>query len=242
MTRGFRRVRGEVRVRLGDGERRVLHDLFTEVRDLLADPAQPEEDPLAALVGIGTAMRPPEDPALARLLPDAHRDDPEAAAEFRRYTESGLRSRKRDGLGLALATLDRGVLLRLDDAEARAWLVALTDVRLVLAERMGLRTDDDHELLEQVVEQLAEAAESGSGSGSASGSAPGSGSGSGSGSEPGTPDAGSAADAGERLAMTLALYDFLAWLQETLVEAMVPTLPEPGDDPDLPELPDVPRP
>jgi hypothetical protein len=228
VTRGFRRVRGEVRVRLGDGERRVLHDLFTEVRDLLADPAQPEEDPLAALVGIGTAMRPPEDPALARLLPDAHRDDPEAAAEFRRYTESGLRGRKRDGLGLALATLDRGVLLRLDDAEARAWLVALTDVRLVLAERMGLRTDDDHELLEQVVEQLAEAAESGSGSGS--------------GSEPGTPDAGSAADAGERLAMTLALYDFLAWLQETLVEAMVPTLPEPGDDPDLPELPDVPRP
>ncbi len=34
----------------------------------------------------------PEDPVLARLLPDAYRDDPEAAGEFRRYTEPALRS------------------------------------------------------------------------------------------------------------------------------------------------------
>jgi hypothetical protein len=218
-------VRGEVRVRLGDGERRVLHDVFTEVRDLLEDPAAPpDEDSLAALVGIGTAVRPPDDPALARLLPDAHRDDPEAAAEFRRYTESGLRTRKRDGLRLALRSLDRGAPVHLDAAEARAWLVALTDVRLVLAERIGLRTDDDHAVLEQVVAQLAEAGdEAGDGGHGADGDDP------------------ADASAGERLAMTLALYDFLAWLQETLVEAMSATLPEPGDDPDLPELPDVPR-
>ena len=31
---------------------------------------------------------------LARLLPDGYRDDPEAAGEFRRYTESALRSAK----------------------------------------------------------------------------------------------------------------------------------------------------
>jgi len=209
-----------VRVRLGDGERRVLHDVFTEVRDLLEDPAAPQDDPLAALVGIGTAVRPPEDPALARLLPDAHRDDPEAAAEFRRYTESGLRTRKREGLGLVLRSLDRGAPVRLDDTEARAWLVALTDVRLVLAERIGLRTDDDHALLEEVVAHLAAA-------------------------EPESAEVADASEgtaAGERLAMTLALYDFLAWLQETLVEAMSATLPERGDDPDLPELPDLPRP
>jgi hypothetical protein len=213
-------VRGEVRVRLGDDERRVLHDVFTEVRDLLEDPAAPQEDPLAALVGIGTAVRPPDDPALARLLPDAHRDDPEASAEFRRYTESGLRSRKREGLGLVLRTLDRGPAVRLDDTEASAWLVALTDVRLVLAERIGLRTDEDHALLEEVVAHLAVA-------------------------EPESGESGDASDgatAGERLSMTLALYDFLAWMQETLVEAMSATLPERGDDPDLPELPDLPRP
>jgi len=221
VTRGFRRVRGEVRIRLADGERRVLHDLFTEVHDLLEDPAAPsDDDPLAELVGIGTAVRPPDDPALARLLPDAHKDDPQASAEFRRYTESGLRARKRQGLELALRTLDRGALLRLNDAEAGAWLIALTDVRLVLAERIGLRTDDDHAVLEQVVAQLAEAeppARSG-GTGSAEDD------------EDDEDDEGFAA--GERLAMTLALYDFLAWLQETLVEAMAATLPDRGiDDP-----------
>jgi hypothetical protein len=213
-------VRGEVRIRLADGERRVLHDLFTEVHDLLEDPAPPsDDDPLAELVGIGTAVRPPDDPALARLLPDAHKDDPQASADFRRYTESGLRARKRQGLELALRTLDRGTLLRLNGAEAGAWLVALTDVRLVLAERIGLRTDEDHALLEEVVAHLAAA-------------------------EPESveaADASAGTAAGERLAMTLALYDFLAWLQETLVEAMSTTLPEGGDDPDLPELPDVPR-
>ena len=214
-------------MRLGDDERRVLHDVFTEVRDLLEDPAAPQEDPLAALVGIGTAVRPPDDPALARLLPDAHKDDPQASAEFRRYTESGLRSRKREGLGLVLRTLDRGPAVRLDDTEASAWLVALTDVRLVLAERIGLRTDEDHALLEEVVAHLA-VAEPESGSEFEP--------------ESGSDDASDGATAGERLTMTLALYDFLAWLQETLVEAMSATLPERGDDPDLPELPDLPRP
>ena len=77
--------------------------------------------------------------------------------------------------------------------------MALTDVRLVLAERIGLRTDHDHALLEQVAARLADE------------------------------DARSedpAAGAGRRLALTLALYDFLAWLQETLVEAMAAALPE----------------
>ena len=211
MTRGFRRVRGEVRARLADGERRVLHDLFTEVHDLLEDPAPPsEDDPLAELVGIGTAVRPPDDPALARLLPDAHKDDPRASAEFRRYTESGLRARKRQGLELALRTLERGAPVRLDEAEASAWLVALTDVRLVLAERIGLKTDEDHAILEQVVAQLAQAEPPAE-------------------SEDSDDDG---VDAAERLAMTLALYDFLAWLQETLVEAMAATLPDRGTDDD----------
>jgi len=216
VTRGFRRARHDVRARLGDDERRVLRDVFTEVYDLLEDPAASEpaeQDPLAALVGIGRTVRPPEDPALARLLPDAHRDDPEASAEFRRYTESELRARKRSGLRVALDTLARPSPLRLDDTEAQAWLVALTDVRLVLAERMGLRTDDDHALLEQVAARLAEAEDDSDDLvfTAADESARG---------------ATAAADAGRRLAMTLALYDFLAWLQETLVEAMAAALPD----------------
>ena len=36
----------------------------------------------------------PDDPALARLLPDAYADDDEASAEFRRFTERTLRETK----------------------------------------------------------------------------------------------------------------------------------------------------
>ena len=66
------------------------------------------------MVGIGTATVEPADPALARLLPSAHRDDDEVAAEFRRYTEQGLRARKRAGLELARQTLGRDGALELD--------------------------------------------------------------------------------------------------------------------------------
>ncbi len=37
----------------------------------------------------------PADPVLARLLPDAYQEDPEAASEFRKYTESSLREAKK---------------------------------------------------------------------------------------------------------------------------------------------------
>lgn len=147
MARGFRRTRHGVRARLDGQERAVLAHLFVEVYELLDDGSQADPDPLAALVGIGTSVDLPDDPALARLLPDAHADDPEASSEFRRYTEQGLRQRKRDALETARLTLGRDGALVLDDAESQAWLVALTDVRLVLAERMGLRTEDDHERL-----------------------------------------------------------------------------------------------
>ena len=94
------------------------------------------------------------DPALDRLLPTANRQDDEVAAEFRRLTETGLRQRKAAALQTA-ADLMRGEdKLRLDDGQARAVLVALTDVRLVLGERMGLRTDDDVAVLEAVAEDL----------------------------------------------------------------------------------------
>jgi hypothetical protein len=149
VARGFRRTRRGIRGRLDEHERSLLAHLLVEVHELLDDGAGPgDDDPLAQLVGIGTAVDAPSDPALARLLPDAHRDDAEAAADFRRYTEAGLRERKRAGLEQARRTLGREGPLLLDEDEARAWVVALTDVRLVLASRMGLEVDEDHERLE----------------------------------------------------------------------------------------------
>lgn len=99
-----------------------------------------------------------DDPAIARLVPDAYRDDPAAADEFRRLTQGDLLDRRRDDADTVLATLQRdGVTLRpaqiadedataafvveLDDLRVAAWLRTLTSVRLVMATRLGI-TDD----------------------------------------------------------------------------------------------------
>jgi hypothetical protein len=113
---------------------------------------QAEEDPDAAP---GAAER---DPALDRIFPTANRQDEQVAAEFRRLTEEGLRSRKSANLSTAIAALaaleDQKVSL--DHEQALALLVALNDVRLVLGERLGLEDDDDFEVLEEQASGLAE--------------------------------------------------------------------------------------
>jgi hypothetical protein len=85
------------------------------------------------------------DPALARLFPNAYPDDDEAAAEFRRYTRDGLVERKAANSGLISAALQAsdGDRLAVERDDAESWLPALTDLRLVLAERLGIHHDDD---------------------------------------------------------------------------------------------------
>jgi hypothetical protein len=83
VARGFRRTRHGLRARLDDQERSVLAHLLVDVYELLDDGTQTDPDPLAALVGIGTSVDLPDDPALARLLPDAHKDDPDASGSSR---------------------------------------------------------------------------------------------------------------------------------------------------------------
>jgi hypothetical protein len=91
------------------------------------------------------------DPALDRLLPDAYPDDPAAGAEFRHYTRAELAGRKADGAdslsravgGSGPAELGEAVTLRLDAAAADGWLRTLSDLRMTLAERIGIRDDAD---------------------------------------------------------------------------------------------------
>ncbi len=87
------------------------------------------------------------DPALARLLPDAYPDDTEASAEFRRFTAERIAERKADNARTVIDSLgdDTGeaVEVRLDDAQAQAWLRTLTDIRLVLAAGLGIEHDGD---------------------------------------------------------------------------------------------------
>lgn len=136
----------------------MLTQVVGEIRELLAGDDEPTErtgdDAFQELVaGIGGQDAPveaPADPALARLFPDAYRDDPEAAAEWRRLTESGLRAQKRANadrmladLGGDLRTGPHGGKLTIDDDTAEAWLAALNDVRLVLGVRLDVTEDGD---------------------------------------------------------------------------------------------------
>ena len=98
----------------------------------------------------------PRDPALDRIFPTANREDEQLAAEFRRLTEDGLRARKAANLTTAITALSaiEDQKISLEQPQALALLVALTDVRLVLGERLGLRHDDDFDLLEEQVSGL----------------------------------------------------------------------------------------
>jgi len=107
---------------------------------------------------LGGSVPEPRDPALERIFPTANRQDDQVAAEFRRLTEDGLRARKADNLTTAIAALSApgDQKVSLDRTQATALLVALTDVRLVLGERLGLRQDEDFELLEEQARGLAD--------------------------------------------------------------------------------------
>lgn len=95
--------------------------------------------------------------ALRRLFPDAYPDDSDAAAEFRSLTHDDLAESKADAARRMLAALlaagnaetarrrRRGRHdIPLDDELAQVLLRNLTDVRLLLAERLGIEHDDDH--------------------------------------------------------------------------------------------------
>ena len=133
-------------------EAQLLGYLFGQLLDLLGPDEEKASsaDPLAVELGLsdlGSESEPvarPEDPALARLFPDAYRDDEKAAAEFRRYTESDLRSGKRDRVRCALESLPPGPggRFQLTEEQARCWLGALNDLRLVLGARFGLESDE----------------------------------------------------------------------------------------------------
>ncbi len=152
----FRSVRGGgARVWLAAAEAGLLRNLVGQIMALVddggrpaappsdpSDPSDPRDDTLAALEAMlhepGSPLT-PEDPVLARLLPDGYRDDPEAAGEFRKYTESSLRSAKHQAAQVMLDSLPAsGGRIQLNQDQALAWLKALNDVRLALGVRLGV--------------------------------------------------------------------------------------------------------
>jgi hypothetical protein len=147
---GFRRTRAGIELRLPELEATLLSELVGQIDALLEPP--PVEDPLEALVGLrDTAPAPPDDPALARLLPDPYPDDPMASGDFRRRRTDDLLARKRDAARRVLSAVPApGRVLVLDEAAAQDWLTTLNDLRLVLGTRLALTDDDSTAELEHL--------------------------------------------------------------------------------------------
>lgn len=128
----------------------VLRSIVAELHDVIDDEHQrpAATDPLEQLVGLSGPTEAPSDARLARLFPDAYRDDPEAASDFRRYTEPGLRDGKRAAIATVLADLGQeGQYVQVDDDRAQSWLSVLTDLRLLLSAQLGIETDADTDRL-----------------------------------------------------------------------------------------------
>lgn len=170
----FRPTRdGGASVRLSAGEATLLRTLVVPIMELLDDPERPGPSRSATTAATGgqadggpaeggdlfddleklfsePAAQPPatpQDPVLARLLPDGYRDDPEAAGEFRRYTESSLREAKKYFALTLLETLPpSGGKIKLTGDQARDWLRALNDIRLMFGVRLEVTEDFEEQL------------------------------------------------------------------------------------------------
>ena len=183
MAHGFKKTRKGIVGRFEAPEIQLLQKLFSDVAGTLEPEARPDEDPLAALVGIDHQVTEPTDPALKRLLPAAS-SDPERAEEFRRLTDRSLREAKIGALkASALALESEPVTLTV--SQAQDFARSLNDVRLVLASRLDITTSED---AERVGERV---------------------------------DFGEVQDIQDYMAV---VYNFISWLQESLMTALLKTL------------------
>ncbi|WP_426595101.1 DUF2017 domain-containing protein [Cellulomonas sp. McL0617] len=221
--RAFRRRRGLYVARLDDDERGVIAALVADVAELLGAgrideaavvPSPADGSPRLQL----EPVEPPSDPAVRRLLPDASRDDPEVSAEFRRLTEDDIRAGKvarLSRLWTALTTPAEGQradAFVIEAGDAKDVAAAITDLRLVLAERLDIRTDGQ---AERLYDQLL--------------ASPGADL-----DEPSDDDdVGTDLDPATRRYL-VAVYGALSWLQESLVEALLTDLRASGGARDTP--------
>jgi uncharacterized protein DUF2017 len=176
-SRGFRRTSRGIGAAFDPIQAGVLRRLAADIEELMEqrDAAEPDvaprpaagADPLEALFAdfsAGATAR-PDDPVLARLLPDGYgtpeaadpaepaAPDPDpdfdvgtAAADFRRFTEGELRAGKSSHARTIRQSLPAGGgSVQLDDETAAAWLGGLNDMRLALGTQLEVGPDTDRE-------------------------------------------------------------------------------------------------
>lgn len=149
--RGFVVVGEHLVASLDRVERRIIAAAVADTAELLGVDLREAGGrdvggPLSDVVWDRGSAAPPTDPALARLLPPASKQDEELAAEFRRLTQEDLRSTKVENLRLVWNALrGRPGSLPVPRSDALRWAAAFGDVRLVLAARLRIETDEDAE-------------------------------------------------------------------------------------------------
>jgi hypothetical protein len=115
----FRRRRDGVHLGMTSGERSVLTSLTEQLQQVLAGDLT-------------------SDPVAARMFPDAYRGDADASAEFRRWTESDLVAQKTTNASIVHAWLTGARDGAFTAEDEQAWLRCLTDLRLTIADRLGI--------------------------------------------------------------------------------------------------------
>ena len=150
---GFWRDREAMQLTLVPEEAGVLGGLAEAMLALVGPAVESptSDDPFDQLVGLNDDVPPPEeptDPAVHRLFPSAYADDDESSADFRRFTEPGLRQLKASRItkvkqlmmefgapGADAKTVD------ISTEEAQDFLGAINDMRLVLGSRLDITED-----------------------------------------------------------------------------------------------------
>jgi hypothetical protein len=100
------------------------------------------------------------DPAVARLTPAPYPDDAGASAEFAAATRDDLLDRRTADAAVVRRALDpfvdseedalpqdlpEQIDIRIRRGEVDAWLRTLTTLRLIIATRLGITSDDEHD-------------------------------------------------------------------------------------------------
>ena len=85
-----------------------------------------------------------DDPALERLFPPAHPEDPALNLEYEQLVRGDLMAGRMASVEIMESTLDSSTL---DEEQLLAWVGALNDMRLVLGTRLGVIEDLDPDVI-----------------------------------------------------------------------------------------------
>jgi hypothetical protein len=104
---------------MSEGERAVLASLTEQLQQVLGGDLS-------------------SDPVAARMFPDAYPSDTEASDEFRRWTQADLLTQKTANADVVHDWTTGARDGAMTPQDEQAWLRCLTDLRLTIAERLGI--------------------------------------------------------------------------------------------------------